>query len=94
MNAVLNDNSAVAVWRRTIQPEAGDLPSAEARAILRLKISAQDQERADELAAKARSGGMTPQEEHELENYLTIGSALEFLKSKARLSLGRSGAAS
>lgn len=58
--------------------------------MLRLKISAQDQDRADELAAKARAGGMTTEEEHELENYLTIGSALEFLKSKARLSLRRS----
>ena len=57
-------------------------------------ISTEDQDRADELADKGRAGGMTPQEEHELEDYLTIGSALEFLKSKARLSLGRSGASS
>jgi hypothetical protein len=94
MNAVLTDNSAVAVWRRTIQPAAGDLPPAEARAMLRLKLSAEDQDRVDELAAKARLGAMTPQEDHELEDYLSVGSALEFLKSKARLSLQRSGASS
>ncbi len=83
------DNSAVAIWKRTIQPETGDLPPAEARAILRLKLSTQDLDRADELSAKAREGTLTPEEESELETYLTVGSALEFLKSKARLSLQR-----
>jgi hypothetical protein len=93
MNVALNENSAVAVWRRTIHPEAGDLPPEEARAILRLKLSAADQDRADELAEKSRSGTLEPQEEREIETYLSIGSALEFLKSKARLSLQRAGSA-
>ncbi len=87
MNAVLTDNSAVAVWRRTIQPSNGDLSPDEARVILRLKLSAQDLDRADDLAAKARLGELSPQEEHELNDYLSVGSVLEFLKSKARLSL-------
>ena len=89
MNAVMTENSAVGVWHRTIQPETGDLPPAEARAILRLKLSAAYQDRADALAGKAPLGTLTHQEEHELEDYLSVSSALEFMKSKARLSLRR-----
>jgi hypothetical protein len=77
----------VAIWKRTIEPEAGGLDAAEARALLRLKLSAQDLERADELAAKARAGRLTPAEEREFDDYLAVSSALEFLKSKARMSL-------
>ena len=46
-----------------------------------------DVDRADALSAKARAGRLTVQEEHVLDNSLTIGSVLEFLKSKARRSL-------
>ncbi len=89
MNSILTDNSSVAVWKRTIQPERGDLSPEEARVVLRLKLSAQDLDRADDLSAKARLGQTTPQEERELDDYLSVGSALEFLKSKARLSLSK-----
>ena len=63
------------------------MSAPEARVILRLKLAEADLDRADALAAKARSGHLAPQEDRELENYLTIGSALEFLKAKARRSL-------
>jgi hypothetical protein len=87
MTAALSEGSVVAIWKRAIELEAGGLPPAEARAILRLKLAEADLDRADALAAKARSGQLTPQEQQELNNHLTIGSVLEFLKSKARLSL-------
>lgn len=93
MNVAIPDHSAVAIWKRTIEPEAAGLAAPEARALLRLKLSAQDLERADELAAKARGGRLTPAEERELDDCLAIGSALEFLKSKARMSLRRAGQA-
>jgi hypothetical protein len=93
MNAVIADRSPVAIWKRTIQPEKASFTPAEARAILRLKLSALDLGRADELAAKARTGGLASEEERELDDYVTIGGALEFLKSKARLSLKRARAA-
>jgi hypothetical protein len=51
------------------------------------KLAEPDLERADALAAKARAGELTQQEECELDSYLTIGSVLEFLKSKTRRSL-------
>ena len=61
--------------------------------MLRLKLAEWDLDRADALAAKARAGRLTPQEHRQLDNYLTIGSVLEFLKSKARRSLRQAKAA-
>jgi hypothetical protein len=87
MSAVISEGSAVAIWKRAIEPEAGSLPPAEARAMLGLRLAKADLDRADALAAKAREGRLTPQEHQEPDTYLTIGSVLEFLKSKARLSL-------
>ena len=92
MSTVISERSPIAVWKRAIEPEAGTLPPAEARAILRLKLAESDLDRADALAAKARAGKLTQRENQELDNYLTIGSVLEFLKSKARLSLRQAGA--
>jgi hypothetical protein len=92
MSVVLSQGSAVAIWKRAIEPEAGTLAPAEARAMLGLRLAKADLDRADALAAKARAGRLTPQEHQELDNYLSIGSVLEFLKSKARLSLGQAGA--
>jgi hypothetical protein len=93
MSIATAEDSAVAIWKRAIEPETGTLPAAEARAMLRLKLAEADLDRADALAAKARAGKLTRREEQQLENYLTIGSALEFLKSKARRSLRRAKAA-
>lgn len=91
MSVTITDHSAVAIWKRAIEPEEGGLAATVARALLRLKLSAQDVERADELAAKARAGRLTTAEERELDDCLAVGSALEFLKSKARMSLRRAG---
>jgi len=87
----MTDNPAVAIWKRAIEPESGDLTPEQAGAVLRLKLSAADLDRADALAAGAKLGALTPAEERELADYMAVGSALEFLKSKARLSLSRAG---
>jgi len=89
MSVGLTENSASAIWERTIQPRKSRLDPAVARALIRLKFSRGDLDRADKLAAKARAGNLTATEERELEDYRTVGTALEFLKSKARFSLKR-----
>ena len=38
------------------------------------------------LAAKARAGDTSPEEQAELENYMRVGRLLELYQSKARLS--------
>ena len=54
---------------------------------MNLKLSVRDLNRADVLAEKACTGKLTEEEAVELENYRSVGTALEFLKAKARLTL-------
>lgn len=75
------------IWSRTIRPEVGDLPPAAARELLRLHLADGDAERVRELSKKANAGTLQAGEERELDYYLNVGRALEFLKAKARLSL-------
>jgi hypothetical protein len=89
MGVMIEDNSASAIWRRTIETRRFELDPAAARALLQLRFSRMDLKRADDLVAQARSGRLTVSEERELEDYRAVGTALEFLKSKARLALKR-----
>lgn len=79
--------TTIAVWQRAIAPDAGQFDPAVARIFLELHLAPQDLDRADTLAAKARQGALSQDEDRELESYLTVSSALQFLKSKARRSL-------
>ena len=87
MLTVVEEPSEVAVWKRAIQPEAGEFSPAAAEALLALRLSPEDLDRADWLGARARTGTLTAQEARELEGYLSVSSALAFLKSKARRTL-------
>ena len=75
------------IWGRTIRPEIGDLSPAAATELLRLQLADDDAERVRELSGKANAGSLNADEEKELDYYLNVGRALEFLKAKARLSL-------
>lgn len=81
--------STIAIWERAIQPARRSLDSASARALLELKLSKRDLDRADALAARAAQGKISGDEATELESYRSVGTALEFLKSKARRSLAK-----
>ena len=81
----------VEIWNRTIQPESGSLAAAAAREFLQLHLADGDRERVRELSAKANSGDLSTGETEELDHYLNVGRALEFLKAKARLSLASAG---
>ncbi len=75
------------IWSRAIQPEVGDLSPLAARELLRLRLAEDDAARARELSSIANAGTLNAEEEKELDYYLNVGRALEFLKAKARLSL-------
>ena len=79
--------SSTAIWQRAIRPGKGTLDAASARAILEIKLSKRDLDRADALAEKSATAALSAEEVAELENYRSVGTALEFLKSKARRSL-------
>ena len=87
METAVEEPSEVAVWKRAISPESGRFDPAVARTLLELHLSPQDLDRADTLAAKARQGTLSASEDRELETFLSVSSALQFLKSKARRSL-------
>ncbi len=82
-----------AILSRAFQPDKGNLSPEAARSILGLSISPDDQQRASELAAKAREGLLTENDLAELNDFREVGRLLELLKSKARLSLQQARAA-
>ena len=77
----------MAIWERAIQPSRRSLDEASARALLGIKLSKRELDRADALAALAAQGKSTKVEADELETFRSVGTALEFLKSKARRTL-------
>ena len=81
---------SLAIWERAIQPSRKSLDASAARALLALRLSKRDLDRADALASKAAEGALSSQDAEELESYRSVGTALEFLKSKARRSLAPS----
>jgi hypothetical protein len=91
MQLTPSGTSEVAIFSRILQADQATLPVAAARAILVLGFTQADKGRMRELAAKARAGTLTPEEEDETTNYEVVGHVLSLWKSKARRSLkGRS----
>lgn len=86
MNASVADAESEILERAINADNASWSPEA-ARAILAFKLAQADLHRADELAAKARSGSLTDEERERLENYLHVGRLVEFMKAKALVSL-------
>jgi hypothetical protein len=73
-----------AILSRIAGPDKPALSAAAARGILTLGFSPADQDRMHALAAKAREGTLTSDEQAEVEAYSRVGSLLGILKSKAR----------
>ena len=55
-----------------------------ARRLLALKADAKLQARVDDLAGRCNQGSLTPEERAEYGNYVTFGTFVAILKSKAR----------
>jgi hypothetical protein len=54
---------------------------------LTVRVPPSDQQRVDELSAKARAGTLTQDEDDELEGHLEVNDFLSIMQSKARMSL-------
>ena len=92
MNTIIDD-AASAILERAITADNESWSPDAARAILAFGLAAVDLRRADELAAKSRSGSLTDQERQILDHYLRVGRLVEFMKAKALLSLKSHGIA-
>lgn len=79
---------AAAIWDRVIRFQVEPSPTA-ARAILKLRFPDSDQERMSELAAKARRGSLSADEQRESDTYERLGCLLDVLHSQARRVLSR-----
>ena len=79
----------VANWARLFDQEKPKLSTQAARAFLELEFPPEDKERMHELAAKARGGKLSSEEQEEADSYGFVGSLLSILKSKARQALKR-----
>lgn len=81
---VVTPNTEAAILARIIQADERELTPDAARCLLSMKLPASDEDRVDELSAKARAGSLTELETQELDSYLHIGSLLGVLQAKAR----------
>jgi hypothetical protein len=73
-----------------IAPEAPTLPEASAREILALRFNQQAVDCMNDLAERNRRGELAATERELLERYQRVGSFLNLIQAKARLSLARS----
>ena len=78
-----------AILTRIAGPNEAALSTATAKGILTLGFSPADTDRMHALAAKAREGTLTSDDQAEVEAYSRVGSLLGILKSKARRALKR-----
>jgi hypothetical protein len=83
----MTENSGTAILARVIAPEKPTFSPDTAQEILTLDFAESDRKRMNELAAKARAGTLTDQENQDLENFLLVGHMLDLMHSKARMSL-------
>jgi hypothetical protein len=78
-----------AILKRLVGPDELALSAATAKGILTLAFSRADKECMHALAAKARAGTLTDDDQAQIEAYSRISSLLGILKSKARRALKR-----
>lgn len=79
----------VDIMSDVIAPERGDLPPDVAASILGWKFTDRATARMTELADRNNRGSITPPEREELDKYLRVGSFINVVQAKARVSLRR-----
>jgi hypothetical protein len=81
---VVTPNTEASILARIIQSDEKALTPEVARYLLSMKLPSTDEDRVNDLSAKARAGSLTEDERQELESYLHIGILLGVMQSKAR----------
>jgi hypothetical protein len=73
-----------AVLEKLLEPLGVCLTPEVARKIIRLRADPQSQARIEELARKSRNGTLSPSERAEYQTYVSAGTFIAILQSKAR----------
>jgi hypothetical protein len=79
-------NTEAAILARLIQSRT-EMDSHVARYLLSLDFEPEDVDRMNLLAARAREGALSADEEAELDSYLHVGNLLTIMQSKSRVYL-------
>jgi hypothetical protein len=80
---VVAPNTEAAILARIIQADERELTPDAARYLLSMRLPARDEDRVNELSAKARAGSLSQAETQELDSYLHIGFLLGIMQAKA-----------
>lgn len=83
----IDTSSETAIFERIVLPEEPGMSEEAARSLLAMGFNPADRQRMQVLADKAKAGGLSPEEEIEIENYERVGHYLGILQSKARRAL-------
>ena len=90
----MNDTLTISeadIIAEVIAPNEGDLPADVARSVLKWKFGDKAARRMSMLADRNNKGIITDPEREELERYLRVGSVINIVQAKARVSLKNSG---
>ncbi len=79
-------NTEAAILARLIQSRT-EMDSHVAQYLLSLDFDPEDVDRMNQLAERSREGGLSADEEAELDSYLHVGNLLTIIQSKARVYL-------
>ena len=79
--------SQAAILGRSILPDRQEMTVPMARFLVDIHFSPEDRQRMVELAARARRGELTAEEQQLIDDYRHAGHLLETIKSHARLVL-------
>lgn len=80
-------NSEADIWAEVISADDGNLSPELARMVLKWKFSRRTQSRITRLAQRNQSGKITDVERIELDRFLRVGTLIDLMQAKARLSL-------
>ena len=77
-------NTEAAILARVIESGPSAITPDVAQYLLSMQLPQADQQRVNELSAKARAGSLSESETQELDSYLHIGRLLAVMQSRAR----------
>lgn len=84
ISQVFTSNTEAAILARVVESDRRTITPEVARYLLSMQLPGRDEQRVNELSAKARAGSLTTGEEQELDSYLQIGGLLAVMQSRAR----------
>ena len=82
-------NTQASILDRALGHDVSNLSADTARYFLSIRLDGTDEERANELAEKARSGTLTVDEQAEIDEYRRVGRVIEMLKMRAKIALNQ-----